>query len=419
MVARSRRSRIVIIGAGFAGIRAAKKLAHSDADITLVDRDNYHTFVPLLYQVATGFISPETVAYPVRNWLRRIPHSRFWLADVVQLDLEGQQVITTTGTLSYDYLILATGSQARFLGVPGAPKHTFTLRTLEDAIALRNQILWSVEKADQTGEARYLRFVIVGGGPTGVELAGALQELLQESFRRDYPAVDFTQAKIVLLQSSETLLPGLPESLGRYTLHQLKSRGIEVRLQTRVETVHATGVELSDGTPVSAATVIWTAGVLAEKPTLSQSEDWEPAGGTARQGKINVKPTLQLKSYPNAYAAGDVAYVKQGDRALIGIAPEALQQGDAVAANIQRQLKGQLPQPFRYFDKGQAAIIARHAGVAYLLSKIKISGVLGWLTWLIIHLYYLPGWGNRMALLSSWVRDYCLRDRAYRQRFVP
>ncbi len=411
------RPRVVIVGAGFAGIRAAQKLSRTGAEIVLVDRNNYHTFVPLLYQVATGFIAPDTVAYPLRNWVRRMPNVRFLLGEVRRLDLDGRRVLLQREQLDYDYLVIATGSQARFLGVPGAPEHTFTLRTLDDAIALRHQILHSLENAALSGDPSYLTFVIVGGGPTGVELAGALREQLRGPFQRDYPGLDLSQARILLVQSGDNLLQGLPEQLGRYTLKQLQRRGIEMHLNTRVATVHPQGVELSDGTRVSAATVIWTAGVLADKPHLERPGGWDQAGGTAQQKKIVVEPTLQVQDYPTVYAAGDLAYVEQNGEPLAGVAPEALQQGDAVGNNIRRQLQGESPQPFDYFNKGQAAIIARHAGVAHLLGKIPISGAAGWLIWLIIHLYYLPGLGNRWVLFTSWLRDYFFRDRAHRQIF--
>lgn len=413
-MAASKRPRVVVLGAGFAGMRAVKKLARAGAELFIVDRNNYHTFIPLLYQVATGFINPETIAYPIRNWVRRLPHTHFWLADVQQLDFEDQRLVTTSGVLTYDYLILATGSQTRFLGVPGAPKHTFALRTLDDAIALRHQILWCLEQARQTECSDYLTFVIVGGGPTGVELAGALQELLTGPFRRDYPTLDLSQARILLVQSGGNLLPGLPASLGRYTLRQLQRRQVEVRLQTKVVAVHPRGVDLTGGTHIAAATVIWTAGVLADKPDLSRPDTWHQVGGITPLEKIVVEPTLQLANYPNVYAAGDVAHIEARE-GFIGVAPEALQHGDAVAKNIQRQIEGYQPQPFHYFDKGRAAIIARNAGVAYLLSKFTVTGPIAWLIWLLIHLYYLPGIGNRIMLLGSWLRDYIWGDRAYRQ----
>lgn len=410
------KARIVIVGAGLAGIRAAKRLSGAGAEIILVDRQNYHTFVPLLYQVATGFISANTIAYPIRSWVRRIPHGRFLLATVARIDLVHQQVIADSVTLSYDYLILATGSRAQFLGVSGAAEYAFTLRTLEDAIALRHQILTSLEKAAQTNEQRYLTFVIVGGGPTGVEIAGALKELIHQTLRAHYPTLDPSQARIVLVQSAETLLPSFPGAMGAYTLRQLRQRRIEVCLNVKVSAVQTDGVTLSNGQQIAAQTVIWTAGVSAEKPKLLEPVKWTSAAKEITAcGKVVVEPTLQIANYPNVYVVGDAAYVEHNGKALFGVAPEALQQGATAADNILRQLRGQDPQPFQYFDKGRAAIVARHAGVAYLLSKIKITGLLGWLTWLVIHLYYLPGLGNRLTLLLSWLRDYVLRDRAHRQ----
>jgi NADH dehydrogenase len=409
------RERVVIVGAGFAGIQAAKTLAKSGAEIVIVDRNNYHTFIPLLYQVATGFISAETIAYPIRNWVRRIPHARFWFAEVEALDFETNQVLTSRGSLAYDYLVLSTGSQTRFLGTPGAPKHTFTLRTLADAIALRHQILQCLERAVQTQDDTYVSFIIVGGGPTGVELAGAIRELLDGPFRKDYPTLNLSKARVVLIQSGDTLLKGLPESLGRYALRQLQRRGVEVRLQSRVKAVDEEGVELLDGTVMAGATVIWTAGVLADKPEVSQPSDWNAVSTIGRQEKIVVDSTLQLSNYPTVYAAGDIAHVEYEDDVLIGVAPEALQQGRWAAKNIHRQLKGRSPKPFQYFDKGRAAIIARHAGVVYLFSRIQVTGIVAWFIWLGIHVYYLPGMGNRMAVLGSWLKDYVLGDRPYRQ----
>jgi NADH dehydrogenase len=399
-----------VIGAGFAGLRAIKHLSDAEAEILLIDRHNYHTFIPLLYQVATGFIEPELIAYPLRTALRKIDNADFLLAQVQQIDLEGKKIITDHQTIAYDYLVIATGSQANFLQVSGAPQHTFPLRTLANAVALRNQILNCFEQAvianDLSQQAQLMTFVIVGGGATGVEMAGALQELIQNCLTKDYPQLDLRQAKVILLQSADTLLSTYPEHLSKYTLRQLRDRHIKVHFHSRVKATTATAVILEDDTSIATSTIIWTAGLEANFPQ-PQSDI-----ATASKNKVEVLHTLQLPNHPHVYVAGDAAYVEQRGKPLEGIAPEALQLGGAIAKNIQRQLKGKTPQAFNYFNKGQAAIIARNAGVAYLLGKIPLSGFLAWLLWLGIHLYYLPGLSNRFKLLGAWLKDYIWRDRS-------
>jgi NADH dehydrogenase len=410
--------KIVVVGAGFAGLKVVRHLANAEVEILLIDRHNYHTFIPLLYQVATGFISPELIAYPLRSLLRNFRNANFLMAEVTQIDLAEKTVVTDAQAVTYDYLVIATGSQTNFLSVSGALQHTFPLRTLSDAITLRNHIINCFEQAvRQNGENSFLSkqlmtFVIVGGGPTGVEMAGALQELIHDCLIKDYPQLDLRQVKVILLQSGASLLSTYPERLSKYTLRQLRDRGIKVHLNSQVKAASPTEVVLADETSIATSTIIWTTGVEANFPELKENVT------TASKNKIEVLATLQLPEYSQVYVAGDAAYVEQNGKPLIGVAPEALQLGGAIAKNIKRQLKGKTPTAFKYFNKGRAAIVARNAGVAYLLGKIPISGFFAWLLWLIIHIYYLPGLSNRCQLLVAWFKDYILRDRYLRQIFA-
>ena len=407
----------MIIGAGFAGLRALKGLGNTEAEVLIIDRHNYHTFIPMLYQVATGFIEPQLIAYPLRKALRKIDNANFLMAEVQQIDFENKTVITDCQKIAYDYLIISTGSQANYLQVSGAPKSAFPLRTLQDAIALRNHLFDCFERAvknsdNLTKQRQLLTFTIVGGGPTGVEMAGALQELIGDCLIKDYPQLDLHQARVILIQSGADLLGSYPQHLQVYTLRQLRDRGVEVHFNNRVREVSPTKVILEDKTDIATSTVIWTAGVEANLPTA------EAKLTTATKNKVEVRSTLELQNHPQVYAVGDVAYVEQNGEPLVGIAPEALQQGGTVAENIQRQLKGKTPQPFDYFNKGRAAIIARNAGVILLLGKIPVGGFLGWLMWLVIHLYYLPGLSNRFKVLGAWLKDYFWHDRSVRQIII-
>ena len=425
----SPKPRIVVIGAGFAGLRAIRKLAGIHAEVILIDRNNYHTFIPLLYQVATGFIAPEIITYPLRKYLRSLKNARFIQAEVRRIDLTSRLLYlssvesATTSTieqteaidLPYDYLVIATGSKTKFLGVEGAAEYSLPMRTLEDAVRIRDRLISNFERAtvcnDLDLKRQLLTIVIVGGGPTGVELAGAIIELVKGTLNRDYRNISPQEVKIILIHSGDKLLGYFPSHLSDYTSKQLRRRGIKVHLNSRVSKVTPQGVELEDGTTLETATVIWTAGVEADYPT---------AGGkipTASKEKIQVNGALQLPDYPEVYAVGDVALIKQDGEPLLGIAPEALQQGGTVAKNLRRQLKGLSPKPFDYFNKGTAAIIARNSGVALLLGRIPLGGFLAWLLWLGIHVYYLPGIANRFTVLGSWLRDYLTRERNERQLF--
>ena len=407
--------KIVVIGAGLAGLRAIKKLASVDAEIVLIDRHNYHTFIPLLYQVATGFVSPEVVTYPIRKSIRSFSNVRFIQGTVEETDFETKTLRTQTLDLPYDYLVMATGSKTKYLGVDGAAEFALPMRTLADAVQIHRRLIANFERAaieqDYDKKSRLLTITIVGGGATGVELAGAIIEFVKVTLNKDYSAIALEEVKVILIHSGATLLADYPEHLGKYTLKQLRRRGVKVHLQTRVSRVFAEALELDDGTVIETVAIIWTAGVEAAHPDAKGNLP------TASKDKVCVESTLQLPDYPQVYAIGDLAFIKQDGEPLSGIAPEALQQGTTVARNLKRQLRGLTPQPFNYFNKGKAAIIARNSGIAYLFGKIPLQGFLAWLLWLGIHLYYLPGIANRFVVLGSWLRDYITRERNLRQLF--
>ncbi|NET37970.1 MAG: NAD(P)/FAD-dependent oxidoreductase [Cyanothece sp. SIO1E1] len=403
--------RVVIVGSGFGGMQAAQSLASAEVEVLLIDRNNYHTFVPLLYQVAVAELDPGQIAYPVRTLMRRSPNLNFLVAEVKRIDFSARRVETDAISINYDFLILATGSQTRFFGVPGASEYALSMRSVREAIALRNQILHRFEQAaqalDMDKRQQLLTFAIVGGGPTGVELAGALVELVRGPLRQDFPSLDPQQIKIVLIQSEARLLADLPPKLGNYTCRKLRQLGVQVYLQSRVSRVLPTMVQLQDGETISAATIIWTAGMTAAMPDASTDLS------ITHRRQLVVRPTLQLLDHPEAYAIGDLAYIENHGKTLTGVAPEALQQGVAVAQNIKRQLKGQRPTSFSYFNKGRLAIIGCYTGVGKI-GPFAFTGFLAWFMWLAVHCVYLPGFRNRLLVLISWFHAYLLGERPIR-----
>ena len=408
--------RVVIIGAGFGGLQAAQSLADSGADVLLIDRNNYHTFVPLLYQVATGQLEPEYIAYPIRTRLRRFsflrnkPKVQFLMAEVELIDFSRQTVETDSCVITYDFLVLATGSRTQFFGVPGASEYAFSMRTLEEAIAIRNHIFscfeQAIQESDSSRRQQLLTFTIVGGGPTGVEVVGAFVEMLRGHLRRDYRTL-FKEVRLILVQSGDRLLADLPKKLGTYTYKRLHQLGVKVYLQTKVIKVTFESLHLQNHEVISTATVIWTAGLEANSPTISEEVS------LANKGKLLVHPTLQLLEQPNVYAIGDLAYVEQNGKPLTGVAPEAVQQGVAVARNIQREFRGKSPEHFSYFNKGRLAIIGCYSGVGKI-GAFAFTGCLAWLMWLGVHLIYLPGYRSRLLVLLTWLYTYLLRDRSVR-----
>lgn len=408
--------KVVIVGAGFAGTEAAKTLAKSGVKVLLIDRHNYHTFIPMLYQVATAVLNPQQVVYPLRRLFRNYPNVRFIQTTVKEIDFTHQLIYTERAVIDYDYLILATGSQSQYLGVSGAAEYALPMRTLPEAITIRNHILSCCEQAVQTTNEdelqQLLTFVIVGGGPTGVELAGALRELVNGPLPGDYPELDLAQARVILLQAGKQILKSYPPRLGDYTTKWLRRHGVKVHLQSRVNKVTPDSIYLEDGEVILTKTVIWTAGVVAATPQTQ-----EPLA-TGTSNKIQVTPTLQVADQPGVYAVGDLAQVEHLAESLNGVAQEAIQQGKAAAENILRQYQGKVGLPFEYKDKGRLAIIGRHAGVGQI-GKSAFTGWLAWFLWLAVHLRYLPGIRNRLGVLFNWLKCYFLGEVTMRLILKP
>ncbi|MEM7552543.1 MAG: NAD(P)/FAD-dependent oxidoreductase [Cyanobacteria bacterium P01_A01_bin.84] len=406
-MSRLQKPKVVILGAGFAGVAAVRKLVSSDVDILLVDRHNYHTFIPMLYQVVTTLVHPHHIIYPIRRLFRNFPQVRFLQGNVKEVDFHRQFVSIEGITISYDYLIIATGSQSQYLGVPGAPEYTLPMRTLSEAIALRDRLLNRFEEAvktiDPNERQRLLNFIVVGGGATGVELAGALSEFVDVVCKKDYPSISKKEIQITLIHSGEHLFSSYPPPLGKYTAKWLRRRGIKLYLNTKVAQVTSRDICLDNGTLLSSGSVIWTAGVLAATPEAT------PEVKTASKNKVVVEPTLQMVGYSNVYAVGDVSHVESQEQFFNGVAQEAIQQGKTTANNILRQLKGKSPEPFKYFNKGRLAIIGKHAGIGKI-GNFALRGFLPWIMWLGVHLFYLPGIRNRLTVLLYWFRYYFFGD---------
>ncbi len=403
--------RIVIIGAGFGGLWALKSLSKIDGEIVLIDRNNYHTFFPLLYQIAASELEPEDIVYPVRSILRKFQSVRFIMGEVEGIDIRRRMVVGDDFTIGYDYLIIASGSISNFFNVKGAAEYSFPLKTLDDAIYLRNHILSCFEHAvherDSGKRGRMLTFCIVGGGPTGVEFAGALAELIRGPIVKDFPTIDISEVKLILIEASGFILPGIPEKLSLYTADRLKSMGVDVRLNSIVTEIAEDHILLKEGKRIDTGTVVWTAGVrgsrLAEESGLR----------TIKGGRVPVLPTLQVMEDQRIYVIGDLAYLEEDGKVLPMIAPVAIQQGHWAGRNIARQLRGDDPLPFRYIDKGTMVTIGRNKAVAHLRG-FGFTGFPAWVIWLSVHLFNLIGFRNRLIVLINWAWDYIFYERAIR-----
>jgi NADH:quinone reductase (non-electrogenic) len=402
---------VVIVGAGFGGLWAARTLSKEPADVLVVDRNNYHTFLALLYQVAAAELEAEDIAYPIRSIFWNLPNIDFALAHARCVDIEKQIVGTDTQDVYYDYLILATGTVTNTFGVAGVSDNAFFLKTLEEGVHLKNHIICCFENAArQTDEATrmsLLTFVIVGGGATGVEYAGALSELIHGPLIKDYRNIDFRSVRIILLEAADSLVAGMPEAIRSYTLRRLQGMGIEVRLKTKVTDVNPDALVLNYNETINTRTVVWCAGVRGE-PLASLS-----GIPTDREGRVHVTPTLQVPGHPEIYVIGDLAYIEGGERPLPMVAQVAIQSAIAAAQNVGREIAGCEPIPFRFHDRGSMITIGRNAaGVA--IGSRTYTGFFAWLLWLVIHLFNLIGFRNRVMVLVNWAWDYLLYERAVR-----
>jgi len=386
-------------------------------DVTLVDRDNYHLFQPLLYQVATSVLDPSQIAYPIRAILRRCRNAKFKMAAVTGIDLDGRRVLTSQGDIAYDRLVIAAGSVTNYFGIKGLDRRSFALKNLGQADLLRTRILEHFERAaaesDPEERRRLLSFAIVGGGPTGVEFAGALSELIHHVLSRDFPEIDVTQVRIVLADTQDHVLTPFARPLRRVAQRALEAKGVVLRLGVMVKDVDRAGLQLADGGRLDAATVVWMGGVRAAP--LADALNSERGA----QGRIRVDArSLRLIGRDDAYAIGDIAQLGDGSSPLPMLAPVAIQGGQHVAARIAAELSGQSVAAFSYRDKGTMATIGRHAAVAQV-GRIRVSGFVGWLAWLFVHLILLVGFRSRIIVLINWAWDYFFRDRPVRLITVP
>ena len=396
--------RVVIVGGGFAGLNAAKALAReSRVAVTLVDRRNHHLFQPLLYQVAMAGLSPADIAAPLRSILSRQRNVRVVCGDVESVDLEQRQLVTSFGPLAYDYLLLACGSQHSYFGKNEWEPFAPGLKTIEQATEIRRRVLVAFEQAelatDMDLRRKLLTFVVVGGGPTGVELAGAIGEMSRFTLARDFRNIDSTLARIILIEAGPRLLPQFSEKLASRAMRDLEGLGVQTWTSSRVTRIDENGVEVS-GDRIHASTVLWAAGVQAAE--ISRHGAFE----CDRHGRIIVQPDLSLAGHPEVCVAGDLCCFRDEKHGILpGIAPVAMQQGRHVARLIMCELNQQPRPAFRYVDKGQMATIGRSCAIAEV-GRYRMTGFPAWLAWLLVHIYYLTGFRNRIFVILSWAWSF-------------
>ena len=407
---------VVVLGAGFGGLFFCKHFRHPRARVTVVDRTNHHLFQPLLYQVATAGLSAPEIAQPIRSILSHRPDVTVLLDEATDFDLANRKVALRKSTLEYDFLVLAMGSQTGYFGHPEWEQFAPGLKTLDDALRLRSRILLAFEKAenetDPAERDKLLTIVIVGGGPTGLELAGAFAELARTVLKRDFRRIDPAQARIILIEGAPRVLSNYPPDLSASAQRQLEALGVQVRTATPVNNIRAGEVELAGGEILRAGNIVWAAGVAAVPLTRKLGVDLDKAG------RVKVNPDLSVPGHPEIFAIGDLALVvEKNGKPVPGICPAAMQMGRYVARVIENELNygaSQPPRPpFKYWDKGTMATIGRSAAVAWI-GRMKISGYPAWLAWLFVHLIFLIGFRNRLAVLLQWTYSYFAYKRGAR-----
>jgi NADH:quinone reductase (non-electrogenic) len=403
---------VVIIGAGFGGMEAAHKLANAPVRITLINRENYHLFQPLLYQVAIAGLVPSQIAYPVRTIFRRQKNLTFQMGEVSAIDFDGRFVKMNGSVIAYDYLILAIGGQTNFYNLASVEQAGYQLKNIDSAVATRNHMLEMFERAsreaDEAKRRALLTFAVVGGGPTGVETAGALAELIRMVISKDYPQMDLKEVRVLLLESTGHLMESYPDGLRQATFDLLERKHVEIWLNTRLTDYDGERMTLADGRHIAARTLIWTAGVraadLADRLGL-------PQGPSAR---LKALDTLQLEGHPEVLLVGDAAYLTdEKGKPLPMLATVAQQEARAAAENLRRMVAGEAPKPFHYHDPGLLATIGRNAAVARIVG-LSFSGFIAWVIWVGLHIYRLIGFRNRLVVLINWAWDYFFYDSQVR-----
>lgn len=389
------------MGAGFAGLNAAKALKGADVDVTIIDRRNFHLFQPLLYQVAMAALNPSDIAFPIRSVFRRQANVvRVLLGEVTEIDLDRRQLTVDGEVVEYDYLVVATGATHSYFGNDDWEPLAPGLKTVEDALTMRARVLKAFERAeaDPSDAERLLTFVVVGAGPTGVELAGALEEIAVHALGDEFDVVDPATARVILVEGADRVLPPYPESLSASAQRQLESLGVEVKTNALVSEIDERGVTLSDGERIEAGTILWAAGVQA-------SPLGEHLGEVDRAGRVLVEPDLSLKDHPEVFVVGDLAAVE----GVPGVAPAAIQMG----RHVGRLIRTGIRKPFKYQDKGSLATIGRARAVADMKS-LRFGGFPAWFAWLAIHIWYLIGFRNRLWVLAGWAWNYLTFRRGAR-----
>jgi NADH:ubiquinone reductase (H+-translocating) len=406
----SNRPRLVILGGGFAGLYAARALKRAPLDITVIDRRNHHLFQPLLYQVATAALNPSDIAAPIRGVLRRQRNASVILGEAVAVDMEKRIVELADGRIGYDFLLVATGATHSYFAHPEWERAAPGLKSIEDALEIRRRVLLAFEAAERESDPErqmaWLTFVVIGGGPTGVELAGALSEIARKTLTRDFRHFDPGRTRVVLVEGFERLLPLYPADLSERAERQLRALGVEVITGVHVTEVDSRAVRVGQRI-IPARTVLWAAGVQASPLARSLGLPLD------RAGRVVVDATLSPPGHPEVFVAGDVVSLTQDGKAVPGIAPAAIQQGRYAAREILRALEGKARRPFRYLDKGSLATIGRAAAVAEF-GPIHLSGFIAWFAWLAIHIFFLIGFRNRFLVIFEWAWAYLTYQRGAR-----